>query len=177
MENYYQLGRVYKIINRFDNQIYIGSTFNSLKQRWNIHKYDYKKWLNDIRRKKCYCSSFDLFNKYGIENFKICLIKEYICVRTSIYDLKHLHSKEQLWINKTKNINSICSFNPLKYNKIWIRKYDKRYDKNTTKIYRIKNRNKFRKSIICNCGGKYKYHSKLKHFKTNKHLNWIKNNS
>ena len=84
----YKIGKIYKIIHNQSDLIYIGSTISTLRDRF----YQHKKSLS------CIISKY--FSKYGIENFKIILIKEYkICDRT------HLEMYEQLWINKMKCIN------------------------------------------------------------------------
>jgi len=111
-------GIIYKIICSISDEVYVGSTFNKLNQRFSSHKSHYrecKKW------KKSMESSKTLFEKYGIENTKIMKIREY-----NVVDKKHLRAYEQLWINYFKHcVNKICSFNPLKkhlhkiYKKEW----------------------------------------------------------
>jgi len=91
-------GRIYKIIHNQSNIVYVGSTFNLLRQRWQKHK------QNFLHNRKNSCSIFNYFEKYGIENFKIILIKEY-----QIVDKYHLRAYEQLWINKLKSINKCFS--------------------------------------------------------------------
>ncbi|GMF38340.1 unnamed protein product [Phytophthora lilii] len=86
------IGKIYKIIHNQSNIIYIGSTFNDLKGRFAQHKADYKRKHN--------ISIYEYFERYGIENFKIILIKEY-----EVIDRRHLEVYEQLWINKLKPIN------------------------------------------------------------------------
>ena len=87
----------------------------------------------------CFCvitCIFDYFEKYGIENFKIILIKSYNVVRTHQKDHKHLHAYELLWINKTKNCcNKLLTFNPLLFNKYKIKEYQKKYHKEYQKKY------------------------------------------
>jgi group I intron endonuclease len=102
-------GRVYIIICNLNPKIfYIGSTFNILKQRFNKHKSHYK----EGRR----CSIYSYFDKYGVENFTMKLLKEYQVVRENAKDNKHLLVYETLWINKIKGSVNIVKnpFNPLK---------------------------------------------------------------
>jgi len=70
------------------------------------HRNGYNKWLKGENKKPCSCFSY--FQKYGIENFKIVLIKSYEVCRVHNKDSWHLRAYETLWINKTKcvNINS-----------------------------------------------------------------------
>src|SRR5580693_4170896 len=94
-------GVIYKIINNKSDEIYIGSTIQKLSKRYNQHKEKYKKYKNS-EEKDFYMSSFDLFNKYGIEECKIVEIKKY-----DVIDRKHLFLYELLWINKLKSNNKI----------------------------------------------------------------------
>ena len=104
-----KLGKVYRIICLCDPKIqYIGSTFNELRQRWTGHKTFYKRWQNG-NPKSC-ISIFPYFEKYGIKNFKIVLIKEYMCFAENNRDHKHLSTFEQLFINRTKCVNKINAF-------------------------------------------------------------------
>jgi hypothetical protein len=102
-------GHIYMIWTPLDNSFcYIGSTFNRLNKRFEGHKNEYKSKKNSITIHK-------YFDKYGIDNFKIDLIKSYNVVRIHQKDFKHLHAYETLWINKTKNcVNKQIPFNPLK---------------------------------------------------------------
>jgi len=137
----YSTGTVYKIICSLDDRIiYIGSTFNQLRHRWQEHKNGYKKYLDG----KLSCVSiFPYFTKYGIENFKIMKIKEYECYRANKADSKHLHAFEQLWINKTKGcVNKQSAFCISKlYNKEY---YEANRDKlsDYQKDYREANKDK-----------------------------------
>uniref|UniRef100_A0A6C0H1U4 GIY-YIG domain-containing protein n=1 Tax=viral metagenome TaxID=1070528 RepID=A0A6C0H1U4_9ZZZZ len=168
-----QIGRVYKIIHNQSNICYVGSTFDKLRNRFGKHKRN-----NDT------CIS-KYFKEYGVENFKIILIKEY-----EVYDKKHLLAYEQLWINKLKSINIMQTFKPLKkqfeanrQKNLDRTEYLKNYfqnnkEKNKEKIkeyrdnYREINKEKINKKIICECGGKYTLRHKSTHLKTKKHLNF-----
>jgi len=105
----YSTGHIYKIICRVDDTFcYIGSTLNTLKNRWQEHKRNYKTRNGN----SCIHKYFDT---YGVENFKIILIKDYLVYRETQRDTKHLHAYETLWINKTKSsINKIIPFNPFR---------------------------------------------------------------
>jgi len=96
------IGRIYKIVSGQTNECYVGSTFNELKYRFRQHKNDYKQWKDGLRWG---CASFDVFDKYGIDNCRMLLIKEY-----KVEDRKHLQMYEQLWINKLKSINKLSAF-------------------------------------------------------------------
>ena len=148
-------GTIYKIVCKLNDIVYVGSTFKTLSKRWYVHKQCYNQWLND----KCgKCSIYDSFKKYGIENFKIIEIKKYDVYREYYKDYKHLLSKEQLWINKLKCVNSNCAFNPIpekelkKYyyenNKDKIKERNKEYYENNKDKIKEKNKEYNLKNII-----------------------------
>ena len=171
----YSTGTVYKIICKLDSEIvYIGSTFNSLRNRWQTHKGTYKRYLDGKTR--VVISIYPYFKKIGIENFKIIRIKEYECYRGNKSDSKHLHAYEQLWVNKTKNcVNKYSPFSiPIIYKerqrqiekiryenhkeriKEQVKLYAKEHKveiKERSKIYREKNQdvisNKKKQPIFC----------------------------
>jgi hypothetical protein len=188
----YKIGRVYKIMyigNENVNITYIGSTLNTLRDRWMSHKYGLKNKNNKV-------SIYKTFEKYGIENFKIFLIKEY-----EVVDRKHLQMYEQLWINKIKNINLNSSFQILnkerqklyyKNNKDDINIKRSEYNKNyklenkdllnsKSKMWRDNNKEKVKEynkknkeKITCECGAVvgilvFNY----THLKTKKHIKYI----
>jgi len=103
------MGHIYKIIYNLDNSFcYIGSTFSTLYKRFEKHKKDYKNNNGSI-------SIHKYFDKYGIDNFKIELIKSYNVIKIHQTDFKHLCAYETLWINNTKNcVNKQLPFNPLR---------------------------------------------------------------
>lgn len=176
------IGRVYKIIHNQSNICYVGSTIRKLKERWNNHKSSFKSYLNG--KKRCNTSIFNYFKQFGIENFKIILIKEY-----EICDEKHLKVFEALWIYKLKAINELIPINIRNKSKFIKHNYNKQYrQKNKQqldeqkKIYVENNRELYRdikkrwydknKTIMieCQCGSTIKKTSLAHHRKTTKHL-------
>lgn len=98
-----RVGKVYKIIHNQSNLVYVGSTFHKrLNDRMRHHKDSYNRWIEGKARK---CSIYTYFKEYGLENFKMILIKEY-----NVCDKKHLRVYEQLWISKLKSCNKNSSF-------------------------------------------------------------------
>lgn len=69
----YSNGKIYCIRNNIDEQIYIGSTCQSLSKRMAYHRQDAKK----TNRQNTLI--YPLMLDYGIENFYIELIEEYSC--------------------------------------------------------------------------------------------------
>lgn len=99
----YGKGKIYKIVvNNTEDEYrpYIGSTTKEyLSQRFVQHKGDYSKHKNGKSSK---IASYNLFDKYGIENCEIVLIENYPC---STKD--ELHARERYWFDNIENCN-IC---------------------------------------------------------------------
>jgi hypothetical protein len=102
-------GRIYKIISGQGDECYVGSTFQSLTYRWRDHKTCYKHYKQG-KEKVSYVASYDLFDKYGVDNCAIILIKEY-----EVCDRRHMEAYEQLWINKLNCINKHSAFRISKF--------------------------------------------------------------
>jgi hypothetical protein len=106
------IGYIYKISYIGDEDIeinYVGSTMKTIQHRWHTHLSDYFRYLNESFQE---VAIFPYLKQYGINNFKIILIKEY-----EVIDKYHLRAFEQLHINKVKCINKYASFQPLQKNK------------------------------------------------------------
>ena len=101
-------GNVYQIICLPNPDIrYIGSTFDTLRNRWQKHKSHFQGWLEG---KKGKCSIYKYFKEYGIDNFKILPLKSYLVCADNKRDHKHLSVYEQLYINKLKCVNKNSAF-------------------------------------------------------------------
>ncbi len=86
---------VYKIINEINNKLYFGITKCSLKKRWNEHKSKSKSGKTHLAKSML---------KYGIENFKIEVIKH--CI-----SLDEMYCLEIELIKKHKTNNPIFGYN------------------------------------------------------------------
>ena len=180
-------GTVYKIICKLDHKfVYIGSSFDTLRNRWQNHKRDYIKWLRssnaDVR-----CSCYPYFKQFGIENFKMIEIKSY---DIHLKDRRCLEALETLWICKTRGC---CNRNlPVSYlkkeqkkayreaNKTEIAEVDKeRYKANRKeileqkKVYQkahkteISERKKVK--VQCRCGSSLRKADMARHCRSAKH--------
>ena len=67
----FQLGKVYKLTNKIDDKIYVGSTCQTLKERLQGHKDDAKRYPND--------TVYVHLNKIGWCNVNIVLLEDYPC--------------------------------------------------------------------------------------------------
>ena len=164
------IGSIYRIIHLHSNITYIGSTFSEPRKRWQNHKKDFNAYLKD---KHSEVAIYPYIKDFGIENFKLILIKSY-----NVVDRKHLLAMEQLWINKLKPINKQCAFQILvKTRKRQYYTENKEKFKEQYKQYYTANKEKIKKEksekIHCECGSIYSRGDKARHFKTKKHLTFI----
>jgi len=183
-------GRVYKIQCQVADVCYIGSTFNTLRNRWQLHKRDYGTWLKD-RTKSC-VSIYPFFEKHGIENFKILLVKEYQVCRTNQKDRKHLAAYETLWICRHRK-TAVNKYMPVNYFSEKAR-HARYYAKNLEKVkaiqakYRTENPEKVKArhakyrvenpdtKITCGCGSTVLKRAISRHKKSKKHQKWASEN-
>ena len=86
----YGNGKIYKIVNGIDNEIYVGSTINTLAKRMDQHR---KKI--GVRKSKLYTK----MNNLGIDNFRIILIEMYPCNNRD-----ELTAREQALIDQLKPV-------------------------------------------------------------------------
>ena len=164
-------GKIYRIICLCNPTIqYVGSTFDELRYRWQNHKSSYVANPSSI-------SIYKYFEEYGIDNFKIVLIKEYDVWREHNKDRKHLEAYEQLWINKliccnTKNCFNINRFYTKDYrlkNKVYRSEYNKKY----IEEHKEQIKEKLKIKYTCICGSITLRYNKTKHEKTKKHLKYL----
>ena len=135
--SYYKTGRIYRIVCLPNPNIqYVGSTFDTLRNRWQSHKTSNQ--TTSINK---------YFDEYGIDNFKILIIKEY-----QVVDRKHLIAYEQLHINNIKCVNEKASFRIPAVYKIRRKQLNKEYHeknkeqlKNYRKQYRKDNEEEIKK--------------------------------
>jgi molybdopterin converting factor small subunit len=138
-ERDYSKGKVYKIVVNTEEEYkpYVGSTVEELSRRMSGHRAFYKSWKNG---KGSHIKSYDLFDKFGVENCKIILLEEYPC------DSKmKLLMKEREWFDKMECCNKI---RPFISNEERIERMKEYYDTNREilleqkKEYGQKNKNK-----------------------------------
>jgi len=185
------IGKIYKIVHNQSKCCYVGSTFQSLKNRWQGHK-------NLLAT----TAITPFLKEHGIDNFKIMLIKEY-----EVVDRQHLEAYEQLWISKlstvqqsntikiTKLSNKHHKFNNKddikeynsdykKANRSTISDYNANYNQNNKEqikqrrqAYYQQNKavinSRYNNLILCECGKEHTVRNKSRHLKTKFHLDCI----
>jgi hypothetical protein len=97
----YSKGKIYKIVADTNEEYkpYVGSTIESLSRRMGGHRRTYKHWKN---KGGGYMTSYDLFDKFGVDKCKIILLEEYSCENIS-----QLLMKEREWFDKMECCNQI----------------------------------------------------------------------
>jgi hypothetical protein len=188
----YKLGTIYRIICLPNPDIqYVGSTFDNLSQRWKKHQGHYREYLNKKARKGI--AIYKYFDEYGIQNFKIIKIKQYLVYQEHKKDRLHLEMYETLWINKIKCCNIIVPFqikfisNHSRYikNKSKYSEYNKAR-RNGPKREQIlaqkreycqKNKEKIsakkKETYTCECGSTLTKAKKKRHEQSKKHLSFF----
>lgn len=187
----YSKAKIYKIVDSGYNECYYGSTVQPLSKRMGQHREKYHLYKDG---KFALMTSFNLFDKYGLENCKIELVENYECKSK-----EELHQREAYWIRNNNCVNKFIPTRTKKEhyedNKEEISKNKKEYyednkeeilqkckeyyqDKKDdivqrVKIYRDSNKEYIYEDIVCECGGKYKRKHKSTHEKTKKHIGYL----
>ena len=179
----YKKGKIYKLVSDQTNDVYIGSTCQTLCQRLNDHKCRMRQHEAGKQR---FTTSQNIV-KYN--DVKIILIEDFPCERK-----EQLTARERFYIENNECVNKIIPNRTREeYIKTDARKetskkyYEKNkehyeeYRENTKeqkaqydKEFREKNKEKIQAKrgvkITCECGGKYTMQHKAAHFKTQMHI-------
>jgi hypothetical protein len=154
----YSKGKIYKIEAEGTDEIYVGSTIKLLCQRMAKHREGYKLWKAGKGKKY---KSFDLFDKYGVENCKIVLIELYPCSCKAELERREGECQKQLIGKGLVN---------------------KKISGRTKKEYRVDNKDKIKEQekknhsqiVKCECGCELRKDSLSNHKKSKKHLELLK---
>lgn len=158
LKNKFDKAKIYKLIDNTNDNVYIGSTCNSLKTRLSTHKCSYEMFLfhniksYEINKNGNYIKSFDIIKNgdYKIELLEDCDI-----------NTKHeLLERERFYIENNECLNK----------KIEDINYDQYYNDNKIDHYqkeycKKKIEKKYKEAK------KYREAKKSKHLKTDKHQN------
>jgi hypothetical protein len=153
----YANGKVYMITSidavEGDGNVYIGSTTKKyLSQRMDSHRHDFEGWILGCRN-YTKISSFNIFEKYGIENCRIVLLELCSC-----------GSKDELLACERKHIVSTPCVN-------------KNVPGRTKQMYRDEHKlitkQKMAARVICICGASLSHATLTRHLKTEKHKSAI----
>jgi group I intron endonuclease len=182
-------GKIYKITNDYNDEVYIGSTCDLLTKRFSNHKHS----LNNTKKKNR--PLYKLINEIGFERFRIELIEEYPC-----QDKYELRQREGHFIRELGTLNKMIAGRSEKQyqteNKETIQEYKKEYAKeneeqiqkykkdhyeanknkisNKSKDYYEDNKHKIHEKITCECGCSTSKCHLLRHKKSFKHQELMK---
>ena len=161
MNNKYQRGKIYKIVDNTNGNQYIGSTCEkTLAHRLAKHVVGcYKNWSNG--GKTNYISSFDIIANI---DYDIILIEEFPCQTKDELLARERHYEENLiCVNKNRPIISNDER----------KEYDRQH---SAKYYQYHKEHINAKNNCIICSGKYSTQHKVQHLKTQQHQNAIKLN-
>jgi hypothetical protein len=184
----YSNAKIYKIIDNTNGNVYIGSTRLTLEKRLKRHQYGYKNYLND---KYCFITSFKILanNDYSIE-----LLENYPCEsKFALEERERFHIENNKCVNKCvpnrtdkeyyQDNKDIIKERQKQYyqdNQDKIKERHKQYREDNRDAIRERgkqhyhdNKEKLKQNFTCECGGKYQYNDRARHFRTGKHQNYI----
>ena len=95
----YENGKIYKLVSNMTNEVYYGSTCDSLPKRKSKHKYNFKMWKVG---KYGYTSSYKLFEQGEVN---IVLVEKFPC-----NDKYVLFARERFYVDNNECVNK-CSPN------------------------------------------------------------------
>lgn len=124
--NKFDEGKIYKITDHEDREVYIGSTCASLTKRMEKHRGHYRAYLKGKSR---YMMSFYLFDTYGLENCRIKLVENFCCNTKAELLLREAHH-----IKETNCVNKNIPFKNMSYRE----KRTENYFKNKQQIQAYK---------------------------------------
>jgi group I intron endonuclease len=118
----YSKGKIYKITNDYNNDVYIGSTCDTLSKRFSNHRRHARSNVNT----KIYL----LMNEIGFDRFRIELIEDYPCD-----DNFQLRQKEGFYIRQLSTLNqNIAGRTRKEYKKEEIEKIKKYNEENKERV-------------------------------------------
>ena len=175
MSQNFKNGKIYKITNDYNDDVYIGSTCDRLVKRFAAHK-------ADAQKEKCKNRPlYKLINEIGFQRFRIQLIEDFPC-----NDKYELRQREGYYIRElSKNLNKNIAGRTEQETKKEYRDNNKEkikeyYEKNKEKILETKKeyQKKYNKlEFNCVCGSCFTKGKLSRHEKSKKHINYINNSS
>ena len=162
----YQNGKIYQILNYFDDSVYVGSTCQPLAKRMSYHRAAMNSTVKKGRM--LYAKMLEL----GVDNFYIELIEECNC--TSIEELKKLEGQ---YIRERATLNHCVAG---RTHKEWkadnpdkVKAQEQRYhEKHKHERYQRAKAWKSTK-VDCVCGKSYTLAHKAEHEKSNHHIVYL----
>ena len=187
MSQNFNNGKIYKITNNINNEVYVGSTCDILRKRFNTHKLQI---TQDTKKNR---PLYKLMAELGTDIFRIDLIEDYSCD-----DKQALRQREGYWIRQMGTLNVyIAGRNEkekyedskekiLERNKKYIEEHKERrqeymaeYRKDYNNRPEIKEKKSeyYKQKVPCNCGLLISKGWMHKHIQSKKHLDFLENNN
>lgn len=148
----YDNGKIYKLINDINADIYVGSTCSPLYKRLGEHK---SMAISRRRQSHLYNTMLDI----GVQHFRIILVENYPCASKDM-----LTAREQHWIdnlkpklNKSVATTGLNLKDPIGKQQYYLQYY-------------AENKNNINFRVNCNCGGRYTLPNKSCHNKSKRHM-------
>ncbi len=165
--NKYNNGKIYKIIDNTNNNIYIGSTIQDLNKRLNHHKCCYNKKNNNsvniIIKNNDY--KIELIENYSCNNKKELLEREGHYIRNTEYCINKVQPgidrKETIKKSNEKRKEEIKNWHY--ENKEKVKEYKKKYENKKLRLIKVK----------CDCGLLIAKCNLNRHKKSKKHINFL----
>ena len=157
----YQRGKIYKIVDNTNGNIYIGSTCEPmLSRRLAKHKMEYKYYIAK-RPGQCFLTCFKILEN---KNYNIVLVENYPCQTKD-----ELHARERYYIESSTCVNKYI---PGRSKREYRETHKKKKRFLIKHIMRHIKKN-YIKKINCPCGSVYQKCSSMKHKRTFNHQNYI----
>ena len=145
----YRKGKIYQIRNIIDDDVYVGSTTNTLEGRMKGHR------QGSHTKCKQHLQLYKKMNEYGFDKFFVELIEEYPC-NSKI----ELGAGEGHWIKERGTLNKIIQGRtPQEYNT----------DTNVKHNWYVKNLDRYKAKVVCECGLEFSQGHLARHKRTMKH--------
>jgi group I intron endonuclease len=168
MSQEFKNAKIYKITNDYNDEVYVGSTCNTLIKRFSHHKCSARKF--NAR------ALYKLMNEIGETRFRIELIEHYPCE-----DKYQLRQREGYFIREMGTLNMQIAG---RTKQTYIEEHSEMYkniktkyrenNKDKTKEYYIKIKDKVKEKnmqvIACECGCNITLCNKQRHEKSKKHI-------
>ena len=169
----YQLGKIYYIYSPSNPEVgfYIGSTIQTIKRRFTLHKSAYKGWL--AGKPVDYCSSFEILKLGDAVIFKL---EDYFCNNKPELELRE---KALIKLNRTRCVNIYTPAPTAEERKAKTRATKQAYKQ----VYRQAHAQEIRAYqqaynqiyVICECGERVNKASKARHMRSQKHITAMAN--
>lgn len=161
----YSKGKIYTIRSHQTDDIYIGSTTQSLSERLRGHKRSWYCWIKSGRCIKDIRASYEILD---FDDAYIELLEDYPCERK-----EQLHKREGQLIREMDCVNKrIAGRTDKEY-----REENRERISGVNRLYREKNKERIKafksRVFVCECGSKYTHSHKSRHLRSKKHQSYI----